>query len=654
LPLCLLLLHSLFLYFHRIILFSAEQRWSRQASSLLFQMTKDKPIVAIVSSVVGGLISATLCDTTTEEDIHINDTLVSQGLAIFVKDTEEEEKKYDGYKPEQLPIGATENIPDVHMPSSKVETPPTATPSSTSTTITSLPTLPTLTTHTLPTPSVIPTPTAFQTPPHTPAPPGLPGLTTPQITAPLMQNYLLNLLLQQAGLTPSSLAQLLTGQSGFNFPFAAPQLETAPNPAVPPQPTVTTQQFVTPTPQTSSACNQNPVKPVDSVRPLPPLNSLSSVADSTQQAPPTSHTPTAPETESEKEEEEKEERKPSNLPKMRIKKCQLTTDRSLHVVQYNSRAYILSPQVSEWFWDTDLLQSMLRQVQNARPVWGLVLQEHRAKDLFREMKRDPQLRALLYGCCEVTIYALEDLPTIASVFHAPSPVCAAVRMESEQWLRKGPDYFTDPVCELNDVAAELEKLRSERKEILSSLEVDGGGEGEIEEGIQSLAKVTKAISKLKAKQAVLVAELSASGDVDNHQDTGHPPSSLSMSSLDHSESGRVASQASDFDDPFYTCASSQSTPTPTPEPPDLTASQALPTYPETSAAFLSPINLSPSSSLSSLSDDALSRPPHLPQGPTTGDINTEREWSAPRIPYLTDTSIGRDTPRGVREEMPVQ
>ena len=217
------------------------------------------------------------------------------------------------------------------MPSSKVETPPTATPSSTSTTITSLPTLPTLTTHTLPTPSVIPTPTAFQTPPHTPAPPGLPGLTTPQITAPLMQNYLLNLLLQQAacvpnmaGLPPSSLTQLLTGQSGFNFPFAAPLLETAPNPAVPLQPAVTTQQFVTPKPpQTSSACNQNPVKPVDSVRPLPPLNSLSSVADSTQQAPPTSHTPMAPETESEKEEEEKEERKPSNLPKMRIKKLEL-------------------------------------------------------------------------------------------------------------------------------------------------------------------------------------------------------------------------------------------------------------------------------------------------------------------------------------------
>ena len=54
-----------------------------------------------------GLISATLCDTTTDEDIHINDTLVSQGLAIFVKDTEEEERKYDGYQPEPLPLGVS-------------------------------------------------------------------------------------------------------------------------------------------------------------------------------------------------------------------------------------------------------------------------------------------------------------------------------------------------------------------------------------------------------------------------------------------------------------------------------------------------------------------------------------------------------------------
>ena len=53
-------------------------------------------------------------------------------------------------------------------------------------------------------------------------------------------------------------------------------------------------------------------------------------------------------------------------------------------------------------------QTPVIQVQNARSVWGLVLQEHRAKDLFREMKKDPQLRSLLYRRHEVTIYALEE------------------------------------------------------------------------------------------------------------------------------------------------------------------------------------------------------------------------------------------------------
>ena len=169
-----------------------------------------------------------------------------------------------------------------------------------------------------------------------------PQMTTPQISNQLMQNYLLNLFLQQAcvpgmtGLPPSSLAQLLTGQTGFNFPFAAPQPDTTANP-VPPHPTGVAQPPVAPQPpQTSSTCHHNPVKPVDSVRPtnpVPPLNSLSS-CDSTDQTLPTRHTPTKnkstliAESEGEKpeekeEEEEKEERKQSYLPKMKIKKLGL-------------------------------------------------------------------------------------------------------------------------------------------------------------------------------------------------------------------------------------------------------------------------------------------------------------------------------------------
>ena len=44
-----------------------------------------------------------LCDTTTSKDIHINDTLVSQGLAVFVPDTVDDEANYDNYQLEPPP-----------------------------------------------------------------------------------------------------------------------------------------------------------------------------------------------------------------------------------------------------------------------------------------------------------------------------------------------------------------------------------------------------------------------------------------------------------------------------------------------------------------------------------------------------------------------
>ena len=53
-------------------------------------------------------MSVCLCDTTTERDIHINDTLVSQGLALFTPDTEEDKESYDGFQLESAPQGVRE------------------------------------------------------------------------------------------------------------------------------------------------------------------------------------------------------------------------------------------------------------------------------------------------------------------------------------------------------------------------------------------------------------------------------------------------------------------------------------------------------------------------------------------------------------------
>ena len=55
-------------------------------------------------------MSVCLCDTNKKEvDIHINDCLCNQGMAIFDPDTEEDQRDYDGYQlePSTLKVRGT-------------------------------------------------------------------------------------------------------------------------------------------------------------------------------------------------------------------------------------------------------------------------------------------------------------------------------------------------------------------------------------------------------------------------------------------------------------------------------------------------------------------------------------------------------------------
>ena len=81
----------------------------------------------------------------------------------------------------------------------------------------------------------------------------------------------------------------------------------------------------------------------------------------------------------------------------------LTSDHSLCVLRHKNHAHFLSAEVSKWFWEGDLLQSKLRQVQ--KPVWGRLLWEQQARPLFRELRDG--------GHCEevlklINIYSLEE------------------------------------------------------------------------------------------------------------------------------------------------------------------------------------------------------------------------------------------------------
>ena len=50
------------------------------------------------------MLSLCLCDTNTNKDIHINDILVEQGLALFTPDTDQDTRDVDGYQLEGTPV----------------------------------------------------------------------------------------------------------------------------------------------------------------------------------------------------------------------------------------------------------------------------------------------------------------------------------------------------------------------------------------------------------------------------------------------------------------------------------------------------------------------------------------------------------------------
>ena len=143
--------------------------------------------------------------------------------------------------------------------------------------------------------------------------------------AQLMQNYLFSLFLQQtcgpgmAGLPPPNLAQLLIGQTGYNFPFLPPEQSSFMANSVPQAAAASPQ-----TPQTGLTSNYSPVDPVSSTQPNVPINTHHnslSPSDSSDQTPPTNHTPTDTKPAKREEEDEPPRReKPSPVTKLKIKK----------------------------------------------------------------------------------------------------------------------------------------------------------------------------------------------------------------------------------------------------------------------------------------------------------------------------------------------
>ncbi|XP_078604467.1 uncharacterized protein LOC144878090 [Branchiostoma floridae x Branchiostoma japonicum] len=91
---------------------SLENQWTSAARDRLLSLTRDKPLVALVTQVdiQGRKLSLCPCDTTTEQDIHINDTLVSEGHAILSPDVDLWSTSADAANTELTSAGASQSV----------------------------------------------------------------------------------------------------------------------------------------------------------------------------------------------------------------------------------------------------------------------------------------------------------------------------------------------------------------------------------------------------------------------------------------------------------------------------------------------------------------------------------------------------------------
>ncbi|KAL5012204.1 hypothetical protein ScPMuIL_010755 [Solemya velum] len=163
----------------------------------------------------------------------------------------------------------------------------------------------------------------------------------------------------------------------------------------------------------------------------------------------------------------------------------LTDQYQIHLINLERIAYVTSEEISAFFWDADILTSLLRQ-RNVEATKNIVSRKD-YPHLFEELQKmgvksvaesDPP-RAY------VTLYELLSLPKILSVFEHPSEELRK-RVEEciEQFNPDDPHWnvkegsvtesasFEDAALDTNELSLTLQLLQFKRKRILQAMMMD--------------------------------------------------------------------------------------------------------------------------------------------------------------------------------------
>lgn len=125
-----------------------------------------------------------------------------------------------------------------------------------------------------------------------------------------------------------------------------------------------------------------------------------------------------------------------------IKRVQITSDYSFHVINFDNKPYLISAEISALFWDSDLLRSMLRQKKKS--VAKVVVSFSENKELLEVL-----VRCKVPGVMDgdeprsfVTLYELDGLPEVLRIFDYQSDeLMSNLLTELERFKQEGENYW---------------------------------------------------------------------------------------------------------------------------------------------------------------------------------------------------------------------
>ncbi|XP_060065755.1 uncharacterized protein LOC132546077 [Ylistrum balloti] len=237
-----------------------------------------------------------------------------------------------------------------------------------------------------------------------------------------------------------------------------------------------------------------------------------------------------------------------------VQPIQLTGEHIVNLINLNDTAYLMSGEISGFFWEADILTSMLEQ-QNI-PVSRLTLRQDKYPEVFEDLRQcgvfqDNEKKS-------ISLYELNRVPFILDLFEHQ---CQELRTNVKELIQmfdpcdpywKGEDYpdsesqasedLSDFQVSLEDIQLSLQLLQFKRKRILQNLMTHPE---DMENDMNQLKEVEDQISVLRDMQDQQRQRKALDPDSPEKKITSSPPGPTRVATTDNKIKAAVSEDVFD-------------------------------------------------------------------------------------------------------------